>query len=266
MARTSVPLLFAALMLGGCTIVTYDKAPPRPPAPPPPRPAQPAVVMRPAFGAQPAARPVAPPPPRGATAVTPVATAARPVFPAPVSAQIAPPIEKPILFGNGTGGAFRGLAYVLQPGTSRVPNLSQMTPFATLFTDSFQIKPQPFGGGFPGALMQEDWFAIRYEGFFNVPAAGAYAFKLVAERGAALWVDDAPLIDAEIGGQATHVGAAFAGTATANLKAGAHRLRLDYYQAEKGEVALELFFDPSSKGPEATTPLVGITPTPAAGR
>lgn len=247
-------IVSAAFVLGACTVTVYDKPGAKPVArPAAPRPAQPAVAMRPAFGKQPATRTVPPPPPlrRGAT---PTLT---PGTPAPAS-QVAPLVSSPTLFGNGTSGAFRGLAYVLTPGTRRIPELSQMTPFATVLTDSFQIRPQPFTGGFPGALMQEDWFAIRYEGSFNVPADGSYMFKLLADDGAALAIDGVALLDNQPGGQGSQLPQGFVGQATASLKAGPHRLRLDYFQAEKGNVSLELLMDPAKLGSQAATPLVGI--------
>ena len=270
MVRTSVPVLFAALTLGACTVTVYDSpgarpAPPSVPAAAPApalRPAQPAVVMRPAFGNPPVTRPIPPPPPLargGATALPGVAPNANVATPA-----IAPPVSRPIAFGNGNAGAFRGLAYVLAPDTKRIPELSQMTPFATVFTDSFQIRPQPFSGGFPGALMQEDWFAIRYEGLFNVPADGSYMFKLLADHGAALTIDGALVLDDQPGGPGTQLTQGFVAQSTTSLKAGTHRLRLDYFQGAKGNVALELFMDPARSGSQAATALVGLTPAGAA--
>jgi hypothetical protein len=215
--------------------------------------------MKPAFGNPPVAARPAP------TQVVPGAKppAAQPANPG-VTPAIAPPVTSPTIFGNGTGGAFRGLAYVLSPDTKRIPDLTQMTPFATLFTDSFQVKPQPFTGGFPGALMQEDWFAIRYEGLFNVPSDGAYMFKIMANRGAQLSIDGVVVLDAQAGGPGSYLPTGFTLAGNATLKQGVHKLRLDYMQAEKGSVTLELFMDPAKSGAQAATPLVGTTPAGAA--
>ncbi len=267
MVRTSVPLLFAVLVLGGCTVTVYDKPGTNKPIPPPaaaPRapahPVQTGNVMRPAFGNQPAAtaRPAPPPlPTKGGATVSPVG-ASKTVNPG-VTPQVAPPVTSPTVFGNGNSGAFRGLAYVLSPDTKRIPDLSQITPFATVFTDSFQVKPQAFTGGFPGALMQEDWFAIRYEGLFNVPADGPYLFKMMADDGAQLVIDGVVVLDDQVGGPGSRIPTGWVAQTT-TLKAGTHKLRVDYMQAEKGNVSLELFMDPAKNGMQAATPLVGLTP------
>ena len=88
-----------------------------------------------------------------------------------------PRITSPIIFGNGQSGAFTGEAFVIPSGTTRLPNLSDLIPFATLFTNSFEVKTQAFSGGFPGALRQDDWFAIRYEGDFIIEGDGLAEFR-----------------------------------------------------------------------------------------
>jgi hypothetical protein len=270
MVRTSVPVLFAALVLGGCTVTVYDKPGTNKPVPPPaarpvgppaapPRPAQPANVMKPAFGQPTPATTVQPVQARPvATAVTP-----KPATPAPAGV-VAPAVTSPTIFGNGTGGAFKGLAFAIAPDSKRIPDLNTLTPFGTVYTDSFQVKPQPFTGGFPGALMQEDWFAIRYEGLFNVPSDGPYMFKIMADDGAQLFIDGALVVDAQVGGPGSRIPTGWIATGTRELKAGPHKLRLDYMQAEKGTVSLEVFMDPAKSGMQAATPLVGTTPAGAA--
>jgi hypothetical protein len=149
-------------------------------------------------------------------------------------ANVAPRITSPIIFGNGTAGAFTGHAYVIAENTDRMPDLSSMIPFATLFTDSFNVQPQTFAGGFPGALIQEDWFAIRYEGSFSLPKDGSYTFKLTSDDGAILYIDGQKVVDND--GRHTTKTA----SGRRDLRVGAHRLRLDYFQGQKGPVALVL--------------------------
>ena len=79
-----------------------------------------------------------------------------------------PRIKGANAFGNGSAGAFKGIAYVIPPDTRTIPDLAKLTPFASLLTDSFIAQPQQFTAGFPGALMQDEWFAIRYDGAFEV--------------------------------------------------------------------------------------------------
>lgn len=169
--------------------------------------------------------------PAAQKAATTPTSSAKPAGP---TVDLAPRISAPIIFGNGTGGAFRGHAYVIPETTTKMPDLGSMIPFATLFTDSFNIRAAAFSGGFPGALVQEEWFAIRYEGNFNVPASATVQFKLESDDGAVLYVDGKKIIDND--------GLHTAKTATgqSELRAGLHQLRLDYFQAKKGPVALVL--------------------------
>ena len=138
------------------------------------------------------------------------------------------------VFGNGNAGAVRGLAYVLAPDTKKLPDLGTMIPFATLFTDSFDVKSQAFTSGFPGALAQDQWFAIRYEGTFEIPRDGGWQIKLESDDGAVLSIDGVKVIDNDGEHGVTSK------TTLRSLKAGPHRLRLDYFQAT-GPVALSLY-------------------------
>jgi hypothetical protein len=231
MLRTLRPLLIApiALALWGCTIHYRNKFNEDPkPAPA----SQKGAPANKAAGSKPSSA-------SGTAGSTQPASTT-------TTADQAPRITSSMAFGNGTGGAFRGLGYVVPEGTTGLPNLASLVPFATLFTDSFQIKSQEFSGGFPGVLKQEEWFAIRYEGTFMIPKDGSYKLRLVADDGAVLTIDGQPAMATETraGGEAS---------AQRDFKAGAHQLRLDYYQGKKGTVALMLFL--GTGGQEQ--PLVG---------
>jgi hypothetical protein len=123
---------------------------------------------------------------------------------------------------------------VIPANTQRLPNLSDLVPFATLFTDSFEVKSQVFSGGFPGALRQDDWFAIRFEGDFLSEADGVAEFSLTSDDGAVLSIDGQKLIDND----GAHTSATV--NARRSLSKGAHHLRLDYFQGARGQVALSL--------------------------
>ena len=148
------------------------------------------------------------------------------------STDLAPRITSPIIFGNGTSGAFKGYAYVIPETTDVMPDFSTLTPFATLFTDSFNVPSQRFSGGFPGALVQEDYFALRYEGVITIPKDGVWKFKVTSDDGAILYINNEKVV--------TNDGRHTAKTTTGekDLKAGRHPLRLEYFQGPKGTVAL----------------------------
>jgi hypothetical protein len=221
--------VLAASLVSGCTINVQSGTGPathkRPPPPPPP-------VVRPRTPAR--------PDPTPARRTQPTPTRRPP-------ASSAPRIKTPIAFGNGTAGAFQGLAYVIPSNTQQMPRVDSLVPFATVYTDSFDIRPQEFSSGFPGALLQTDWFAIRYEGGFKVPSSGVWRFRLTADDGAILYVDDRRVVSND------GVHTARSADGEAELAAGPHRLRLDYFQAGTSRVALILLVGKNDK----LAPLVG---------
>ena len=145
-----------------------------------------------------------------------------------------PRVTSKFAFGDGDGGAFRGLAYSLPQNTSRMPSLSGMKPFAEMFLDEFNVTPRDFGGGFPGVSRQSEWFAIKYEGTFSVPEQGKYNIRVVSDDGAIVYIDDNKIVDND------GVHASQSATSEASLRGGMHRLRVEYFHAT-GSVSLMLF-------------------------
>ncbi|HVK70061.1 MAG TPA: PA14 domain-containing protein [Polyangium sp.] len=229
-------LLASAVALGGCTVYVNNRPP---------------TNQQQQAQAQPARQPS-----RGIRRPT---NAQRPTTTTPTGTQTGttkPVVEPPringrIAFGNGSLGAFKGYAYVIPNTTTKMPDLSKMVPFATLLTDSFIVQRQEFSGGFPGVLAQEEWFAIRYEGPFDLSQEGSYIFKLLSDDGAILYIDGEKIVDND----GVHVPQEAQGTKT--LKAGRHQLRLDYFQGKKGTVALSLSVA-QNIGDAPVRPLVGV--------
>ncbi|WP_437602199.1 PA14 domain-containing protein [Sorangium sp. So ce590] len=152
------------------------------------------------------------------------------------------------MFGNGENGAFRGLAYVIPENSRTLPSFDGLVPFAVLYTDKFEVKSQDFSAGFPGALAQNEWFAIRFEGEFKAPQEGMYQFRLTADDGAILYIDDKRVLAND------GVHSAKSADGETRLTEGTHRLRLDYFQAQRGQVALLLQMGQKDK----LEPLVGL--------
>lgn len=224
MLRTSVSIILAVALLGGCSL-SIQTGEGRPNAVPPPPPPAAKPGKKPRVAKPHVAKPTPPPKvPRR-----------RPVIP-----STATRVTDPIAFGNGKEGAFLGLAYVIPESTERVPAPGPV-PFAAVFTDKFEIKPQEFTTGFPGALLQNDWFMIRYQGEFNVPKAGKWQFRVISDDGAVLYVDDKRIVDND----GVHTAKTADGAAT--LTEGSHWLRLDYFQASKGQVALSVLMGQNDK-------------------
>jgi hypothetical protein len=214
--------------LGGCTIYTYQQPPP----PPPRQHAHPTPAPPPRNGALPVrVNPAVTP-----TVAPPVASSTPPTRPITRPDPGPTKITAPTIFGNGTGGPFTGTVFVIPENSAKLPDLATLTPFAQLFTDRFDIKQQEFAGGFPGTLKQEDWFAIRYTGSFKAPVDLAGNFKMTSDDGAVLYIDNIKVVDND--------GVHTTKTTTSDavvLKQGEHQLRLEYFQAKKGLVALQVF-------------------------
>jgi hypothetical protein len=219
---TTTLAAIAAFAVSGCTITMHSSDTPAQTTPQANTTSPTRKAAKPSFrtgsGTRPATRPTTRPTTRPGTSTT--------------STDLAPRITSPIIFGNGTGGAFTGHAYVIPETTDKMPDFAALTPFATLFTDSFNVPSQRFSGGFPGALVQEDYFALRYEGVITIQKDGVQKFKLTSDDGAILYIDGQQVVNND--GRHTVKTA----TGEKDLKAGRHQLRLDYFQGPKGPVAL----------------------------
>jgi hypothetical protein len=228
-----------ALSVGGCTITTGGPPPRRSSGynspPPPPRRASghqggggtSTPAKNPSNPASPTPAGALPPPDPNAGRGTADATRV-------------PRVHGSFLFGDGDGGPFKGAAYVIPNGTSRMPDFSSMRPFAVMYLDQFSIAPRDFTGGFPGITRRSDWFAIRYNGDFRVPTDGTYKFRLVSDDGAILYVDGAQVVNND----GVHASTSVEGTR--NLRAGKHDLRVDYFHTT-GSVSLMVFVSHNGK-------------------
>jgi PA14 domain len=159
-----------------------------------------------------------------------------------------PTVTQATAFGTGTfePESFVGAVYFLTPAAlaGGVPDLSKVTPNGLLYTRDFAVTDRPFDTGFPGIGAQSENFAIRYEGPLNVGTDAVYNLRLVAADGAQVFVDDMKIID-NSGVRATPVEM----KQGVRLYKGQHTLRVDYFQAAKSNVALQLFV---SGGPLST--------------
>ncbi len=215
----TVPFALAACFsLTGCTIYTYSSDPNTARKPGKTKPAatattKPGVVRRPTGTTSGGTR--------GGGGSTP--------------ATETPTVQSKTIFGGASILPFAGEAFVIPDGTSKMPNFDDLVPFAKLYTDQFMIAPQTFSGGFPGALLQDEWFGIRYTGKILIPTDDKWTFKLASDDGAILYIDDKKIIDND------GVHTARTTTGEADLKSGRHTLRLEYFQEKKGSVALQLF-------------------------
>lgn len=214
MTRSASCLGFALLVLSSACVI-HEEAPP--PAPTPATPAAPATPST----------PVAPAPPA-------------PVTP-PAGMVMYAHHEVPLVTGNslfgGPTGAIRGWVFFI-PQTQTFPDLAGKVPNAAVAVNSFNVASQVPAGGFPGIdANRNSWFAIRYEGRFEVGTAGSWAFQVTSDDGANLYVDGNVVVQDD----GLHPGTTKNGQIT--LSPGKHELRIDYFQGG-GNVALQLLVTP----------------------
>ncbi len=112
-----------------------------------------------------------------------------------------------------------------------------------------------YGGGAPAPGINSDQFAVRWT-TSPVLVAGTYEFTATADDGVRVYVDDELIIDQ------WHDQPATTYTATRSLTAGAHTIRVEYY--ENGAAAVARFSYTSTGGADNQAPTATIdTPTAA---
>ena len=94
---------------------------------------------------------------------------------------------------------------------------------ASAFTRCEATIANTWGAGGPGNGLPNDSFSIRWSGSFTFPT-GTSTFNATADDGVRLWVDGVLLIDKWIDQGATTY------TATRTLTAGAHTVKVEYYE------------------------------------
>ena len=158
----------------------------------------------------------------------------------PLAAQEPEPLYKfsttVYLFGttvaDNTG--LRGDIYHLEPDTEKLPDFSRMKPVGSIYTPYLNVPSQPFDAGFPGVTDRFEWFAIDYHGRFWVKDAGTYRFTLNSDDGSILYIDGKRVIRND----GVHPEEREQGRV--RLKAGAHSIRVSYFQGPRFHVALTL--------------------------
>jgi hypothetical protein len=128
----------------------------------------------------------------------------------------------------------RGNLYLLRKNAERLPNFKRLKPVGTIYTTALQIWPRSFQQGFPGITDRFEWFAIDYNGRIWVEKGGRYAFRLLADDGAKLSIDDSMIIDND----GVHAPLSVEGSAL--LSRGVHQIRVSYFQGPRDFVALVL--------------------------
>ena len=90
-------------------------------------------------------------------------------------------------------------------------------------------------------------FAYIFEGYINIPKDGKYTFYLNSNDGSVLYLDEHKLIDND----GAH--GAYEQSSSTSLKAGMHKISVDYFQLGGGSVLNVMW-----KGPEITKQEIGL--------
>jgi len=133
-----------------------------------------------------------------------------------------------------SNSGFRGEIYYLDPGTRRLPDFSKLRPVGAIYTPYLCVPPRAFDQGFPGVTDRFEWFAIDYTGRFWFARPGRYRFALASDDGSILYIDGKPVIEND------RVHPVAEKKAAVRLKAGAHTVRVSYFQGPRFHVALVL--------------------------
>jgi len=133
-----------------------------------------------------------------------------------------------------TNSGFRGDIYFIAEGSEKLPDLSKLKPVGAIYTPALCVPARDFDEGFPGVTDRFEWFAIDYRGRFWVSEPGTYRFLLDSDDGSILYIDGKRVIRND----GVHPEEREQGRV--RLKAGAHSIRVSYFQGPRFHVALTL--------------------------
>lgn len=142
-------------------------------------------------------------------------------------------------FGNNLlpGKGLVGNVYQLAPNTSSLPNFSTMQVKSIILAPNLDVPVRAFTDGFPGVpggLIE--WFGIKFVGKLVVETVGQYTFTIGSDDGSKLYINDNLVVNNDgLHGYQERTG-------TINLTAGEHKIRVDYFQGPRFEIALRLFW------------------------
>lgn len=156
---------------------------------------------------------------------------------------------------DNKGFPIKAEVFDLPNTTTKLPNFASLESLATqVCMDQFMIPNRPWSDGFPDHPDLIEWFGVRASSHISIAASGHYNFKLNADDGAKLYIDDVLIVDND----GLHpVKAAYG---AADLEAGEHNLVIEYFQGPRYDIALELFWRTPGKNTWVYVPKTAFTP------
>lgn len=132
-------------------------------------------------------------------------------------------------------GTLTAQYYYLPEGTEALPDFDSLTPDGTIEKPTLNVPERSYIRGFPGVPDRREYFGVLYTGSFALEQPGGYGFRLLSDDGSRLYIDGELVAD----NNGTHPVTEAEGAV--NLEAGTHRLRVEYFQGPREEIALQLF-------------------------
>ncbi len=134
--------------------------------------------------------------------------------------------------------ALCGDVYQLPPWTIHLPRFSEFDSVAPIYATSLGVYSRFFTLGIPGVSSRTEWFGVNYWGVFGVDRPGNYDFDLLSDDGAKVYIDEKLIVSDDT------LHSAQASRGSVRLTAGAHDIRISYFQGPRTEVALLLLVKP----------------------
>jgi hypothetical protein len=152
------------------------------------------------------------------------------------SGQEQPALNTGMTFGTTVvvPGGLEGVIYHISKRSKAIPDLRKIKPQGKIYASALNIPLRDFTEGFPGVTKREEWFAIEYTGRFWIEKPGLYRFALTSDDGSKLFIDDQAVVDND------GIHALLAKFASVELAGGIHKIRVQYFQGPRFQVALIL--------------------------
>jgi PA14 domain len=131
-------------------------------------------------------------------------------------------------------GGLEGVVYHISRRSKAIPDLRKIKPRGKIYVSSLNVPLRDFTEGFPGVTKRKEWFAIEYTGRFWIQKPGLYHFELTSDDGSRLYIDDQPVVDND------GIHAVVTKSGSVELSGGIHRIRVQYFQGPRLQVALVL--------------------------
>jgi len=153
-----------------------------------------------------------------------------------MAAVLATGQEQPVSFGTTVvvPGGLEGVVYHIPKNSKVIPDLRKIKPQGKIYVSALNIPLRDFTEGFPGVTKRQEWFAIDYTGRFWIEKPGLYHFALTSDDGSRLDIDDQTVVDND------GIHPVDTKSASIELSGGIHRIRVQYFQGPRLQVALVL--------------------------